>query len=70
MTSVTLWARPGSSHYHSARHCKMLADGDFERLSYAEVSLREISQRKLQPCGCAQFVALLVRKGRASTTAS
>ncbi len=64
MSKTTIWARPGSRHYHSDEHCPMLQGGDFKRLGYTEVSTRDIARRKLIPCFCARHLAILIRKGR------
>jgi len=48
-----LYARPDGSHYHADKNCVMLRGGDFELLSYREVTPSETAKRKLTACTCA-----------------
>lgn len=53
MAEIKFYARPEGWHYHTDRNCSMLAGGDFERLGYVEITLKEAKKRKLRPCACA-----------------
>lgn len=44
------YARPRGYIYHSSRDCIMLADGNFERLKYRNVTRRYIFFRNLSEC--------------------
>jgi len=68
MAKTKLYARPEGWHYHTDRNCSMLAGGDFERLGYVEITLKEAKKRKLRPCACADKKHGFIRSGGRAAT--
>lgn len=54
MAEPKLYARPDGWHYHTDRNCPMLAGGEFERLGYKEITLKQAKKRRLNPCACTE----------------
>lgn len=50
--SIIYYARPNGRHYHTRIDCTMLDSGQFEKLKYTQVSMKNIKRRKLIPCAC------------------
>ncbi len=48
---IKIYARYHGKHYH-IRECIMLNGGEFEKLGYAEIPIKEIKLNKLKPCNC------------------
>ncbi len=53
---MKVYARLGSSHYHTTKMCVMLLGKEFDKMGYKEITWNEVRTRKLRSCVCVKKV--------------